>query len=135
MRTEDQTILFFDGQCGLCSRFVRFARKRDRTGQLSFAPIGGQTWIDLFGSSNDEMDRKTVHFVDETKHFRKSAAVVRLLLRCRGAWPGLGCLLWLIPSPLRNLAYDCVAKNRYRIFGKTDTCPLASEGNPPCMLP
>ena len=135
MAKREDTILFFDGSCSLCSRWVRFARKRDREGQLKFAPIGGETWTNRFGGIDSQVNRETVHLVNEKGHFMKSSAVIQLLYGCSGGWPLAGFLLWLIPRPLRNLGYGWVAMNRYRLFGKTHACPLASEGSPPCMLP
>ena len=135
MMTNDRRILFFDGECGLCSRFVGFVRKRDRTGEIKFAPIGGQTWTDRFGVVEDQMEFKTVHLVINERHFRKSSAVVRVLMCCSGLWPVVGCVVWLIPAPVRNLGYACVAASRYRLFGKASSCQFAPEDKPPCILP
>ena len=135
MTPEHGRILFFDGTCGLCSRCVRFARKHDRSKELRFAPIEGATWSRQFGDSITETDRQTVHLIDGQHHYRRSSAIVRLLMGCTGPWPVIGCALWLIPKPIRDLGYEFVARRRYRLFGRTDACPLEGEGGPPCMLP
>ena len=128
-------ILFFDGECALCNRCVRFARRHDRRGELHFAPIGGTTWDAYRSTVDSEDDPNTVHLVVDGREYRKSAAIVRMLLGCDGAWPILGAMAWIIPSPLRDLGYTCVARLRYRLFGSVDRCELDAEEDDPCMLP
>ena len=130
-----ERVLFFDGDCGLCSRCVRFAMKRDRAGTLCFAPIGGDTWRAYRATVGTEDDPNTVHLVVHGIEFRRSAAIVRLLLGCRGAWPLLGALAWVVPAPVRDLAYGLVARFRYRLFGRADRCEFVGSEERPCILP
>ena len=53
---------------------------------------------------------------------RRSSAVVGLLRQLGGPWRVVGTLLWLVPRPLRDVGYRVVARSRYRIFGRQDTC-------------
>jgi predicted DCC family thiol-disulfide oxidoreductase YuxK len=61
--------------------------------------------------------------------------VVRVLWQLGPAWKMTGTLLWLIPLPLRNLAYSLVARNRYALFGKKTTCRLPTPGERARFLP
>ena len=129
-RNDDavRTILFFDGVCGLCNRAVDFVLTRDNDGTIKFAPLQGDTARQLL-TPEDLADLNTMVLWVGGKTYRKSAAAVRILWRLHWGWQATGTLLWLIPLPLRNLGYTLVAKNRYRFFGKYETCrmPTAAE--------
>lgn len=129
-----RSIIFYDGECGLCNGAVRFALKRDRKGHLAFAPIGGSTWQDLLGSETKN-DLSTMHFFDQGRHYRRSAAVVRMLWKLGAGWSFVGSVLWVIPLPIRNLGYRIVAATRYKLFGRVDSCALEGMGDSKCMLP
>ena len=120
------SILFFDGVCGMCNSTVDFVSVRDPKGLVHFAPIQGET-------AKHELSEKeiehlgTVAFKNPAGRFtRQSSAIVRILWTIGGWWKLVGTLLWLIPKPLRDLAYVLIAKNRYRLFGKRDFCRLPS---------
>ena len=121
-------VLFFDGVCGLCNRFVDFALPRDRRGVLRFAPLQGETAAQVL-DRDDVQSLRSVVLSDARGLHRRSAAVVRVLWLLGGIWSVLGTLLWLIPRPLRDLGYAVVARLRYRVFGRKETCrmPTAAE--------
>ena len=123
-----ESILFYDGVCGLCNKAVDFVLLRDRQASIKFAPLQGDTAKQLLSPADLE-NLDTMVFWVAGRTFRKSAAAVRILWRLSLGWQILGTLLWLIPLPLRNLGYFLVACNRYRIFGKKDSCrmPTAEE--------
>lgn len=121
-------ILFFDGVCGLCNKTVDFVLVRDQRRMIKFAPLQGDTAKHLL-SPADLQNLNTMVVLIGARTFRKSAAVVRVLWQLGLVWRLLGTLLWLIPLPLRDLGYSLVARNRYRLFGKKDSCrlPTAAE--------
>lgn len=123
-----QTILFFDGVCGLCSKSVDFVLARDERATIKFAPLQGDTAASLLSPADVQNLNSMVLWIDG-RTFRKSAAVVRVLWRLSLGWRILGTMLWLIPLPIRNLGYVLVARNRYRFFGKKESCrlPTAAE--------
>ena len=118
-----RSILFFDGVCGLCNRAVDFVMVRDTSGTIQFAPLQGDT-AKLLLSAADRENLDSMIFWVAGRPYRKSSAAVRILWRLNPAWQVLGTLLWLIPVPLRNLGYQLVARNRYRFFGKKETCRM-----------
>ena len=120
---DDAPVLFFDGVCGLCSRTVDFAIRNDRSQTIRFAPLQGETASQLLPPELlERLD--TVVFRKDGRTYSRSAAIVRLLNEFGGVWKIAAWLLWLIPGPLRNLGYRLVAKFRYRVFGKHETCRL-----------
>ena len=114
-------VLFFDGVCGLCSRSIDFVLKYDTDEKFQFAPLQGTTAQTLLKSTDIE-DLNTVVLWIAGRSYRKSAAIVRVLWQLGPCWKVIGTLLWFIPLPIRNLGYTLVAKNRYRVFGKSETC-------------
>lgn len=128
MSGPEKPILFFDGVCGLCNRFVDFSLDHDPTGRVLFAPLQGTTAASLL-PQEDTRNIDTVIFHEEGRLYRRSSAIVRLLSRIGGGWRVLSWLLWVVPKPLRDLGYRLVARYRYRIFGQKDTCrlPTAEE--------
>lgn len=123
-------VVFFDGVCGLCNRFVDFILSRDRRGAIRFAPLQGETAMRVLSAKCSVPSVKTPAFDtvvwldDSNREFVRSAAVVRVLWALGGLWWFIGWLLWLIPRPLRDVGYRLIAANRYRLFEKKDACRL-----------
>lgn len=134
-------VVFFDGVCGLCNRFVDFVLSRDRQGAIRFAPLQGETARrgvrgEGRGASSETRSLDTIVWLDSSsREFVRSAAAVRVLWRLGGVWSLIGWLLWLIPRPLRDVGYRLVAANRYRWFGKKETCRLPSPAERERFLP
>jgi predicted DCC family thiol-disulfide oxidoreductase YuxK len=122
---SQKPIVFFDGVCGLCNRFVDFLFRRDRAGHFRVSPLQGQTAARYLG---DREGLPSVVLWEAGRVYEKSAAVLRILWSLGGGWR-CTAPLWIVPSPLRDLVYDWVARNRYRWFGKRDGCrvPTAAE--------
>ncbi len=121
-------VLLYDGVCGLCNRLVRFVIKRDRYDQFRFASLQNATAIlERHGNSPQDLDTMYVvaNFGQPTEQLlARSDAIIFLLAALGGLWRPAAILLGLLPRCVRNPLYNFVARNRYRIFGKYDTCPL-----------
>jgi len=133
-RTVDHPILFFDGLCGLCNSSVDFVMKRDTRDVFRYAPLQGDTAAEHL-AERDREDLDSVVLKTADGLYRHTSAVVRILWKLPGIWPFLGTLLWLIPRPIRNVGYRLVAKNRYRFFGKKETCRLPTPEEIGRLLP
>jgi len=127
-------ILFFDGLCGLCNSSVDFVMKRDRRDVFRYAPLQGETAAASL-SAGDRENLDSVILLTPEGTFRHTSAVVRILWKLPGIWPVLGTLLWLIPRPIRDVGYRAVARNRYRWFGKKETCRLPTPEEIGRLLP
>jgi predicted DCC family thiol-disulfide oxidoreductase YuxK len=117
---DDGTILF-DGICVLCSWWVRFLIERDPAARFRFVPIQspyGGMLASQFGI-NVEAPETNVVVVDGMAHFKADAAIAVLTQLPGWSWASA---LRLLPRPVRNWLYDRVARNRYRLFGRTDAC-------------
>lgn len=115
-------ILVFDGQCLLCNGWVRFLLRHDQRGVFRFAAIQGRTGQALLQQSGLQVEGlQTLLLVDGTNSWQHTGAILRILHHLgwpwRAAWLG-----WLVPAVLRDALYRLVARHRYRIFGRTETC-------------
>lgn len=125
-KADRHPVLFFDGECALCSRTMRWLLKRDRRAILRFAPLGGNTHAALDSPGASEQG-STLILVRDGRVYLRSAGVIRMLWSIGGVWALLGGLLWLIPLPLRDAGYRFIAARRYRWFGRTDSCLMPSD--------
>jgi predicted DCC family thiol-disulfide oxidoreductase YuxK len=115
------TRLFYDGNCGLCRGAVRFTARRDRSGEIRFAPLGGITFGRLVpADARDGLPDSLVVLTPQGSLMTRSGAVVHLLGRMGPGWRGLGLMLAWIPEGLRDAVYDLVARNRPR----SSACPM-----------
>ena len=118
-----QPLYLFDGYCILCSGFVNFCLKHDGDGQLKFASTQsalGKRVIEGLGIAPDTLDR-TVMLIEGGQAVMRSTAALRATRHLKG-WPRLLRPFLLLPAFLRDPIYDLVARNRYRWFGRRDTC-------------
>jgi predicted DCC family thiol-disulfide oxidoreductase YuxK len=126
-------ILLYDGVCGLCNRFVQFTLRRDRNAIFRFAslqsPLAGRI---LARHSANASDLDTVYVVlnyglPDEHLLSRSDAILFALSQLEGPWCPAAFLLQLLPKFLRNSAYNSVARHRYRLFGRSETCMLPSD--------
>lgn len=123
--TEDvngKTVVYFDGVCSLCNNFVDLLLQLDGQDRLRFAPLQGQTASQRLPKSDTEGLGSLVVSKNQSI-FRESDAVIQILLEL-GWMKILGYGLRVIPSFLRQAAYRFVAKHRYKIWGKKETCRI-----------
>ena len=127
---DSNPIILYDGVCGLCNRLVQFMLKHDSHGRLRFASLQSDFAAKVLRRhSIDPNDLDTLHVVEnfEQPHERvlhRSNAVLRAGRELGGIWSPLSAVGRVVPRPLRDLVYRFVAQNRYRVFGKYDTCTL-----------
>ena len=137
--SEPSRTLFYDGDCGLCAQSVRFFLRIDRHKRLSFAPLQGETAQGYLPTNlRDAQSLSTVVYrrsdSDKRSLFLRSEAVARALIDVGGVWGLLGRFLRLIPTPLRDWAYNLIAKNRLKLF-PNGTCYLPTEQARERLLP
>jgi predicted DCC family thiol-disulfide oxidoreductase YuxK len=126
-------VVYFDGVCGLCNRFVDLLLRQDRKGRLLFAPLQGETArARLPGLLSAGLD--TVVLVDASGTHTRSEAILRTLTALGGLWRLAG-LLRLVPRGWRDGLYDAITRRRYRWFGKRPDCRLPTAEERTRFLP
>ena len=124
---SDDDIILYDGVCVFCSRWIRFVATRDVERRFRFTAIQsdyGRRLAQAFGIDPEDPDTNAV--VHGGVAIFKSDAALTVLSHLPG-WQWVR-VLRAVPKALRDAAYNLVARNRYRIFGKYETCFLGNAG-------
>lgn len=122
-------VVFFDGVCNLCNGFVDALMREDQEEVLKYASLQGDTARSLgLGIPEGEGAKASVVVVEGDRRYTESDAVLRIMAALGGVWR-LGTIAQVLPKGLRDSAYHWVARNRYRLFGRRDSCrlPTAAE--------
>jgi predicted DCC family thiol-disulfide oxidoreductase YuxK len=128
--SESNPIILYDGVCGLCNRLVQFLLKHDQQGRLRFASLqSGFAERVLTRHGFDPKDLDTVQVVvdyerPEERVLGRSDAILRAGKELGMPWNVLAGIARIVPRRLRDVVYRFVARNRYHVFGKSETCML-----------
>jgi predicted DCC family thiol-disulfide oxidoreductase YuxK len=120
-RWADDDVILYDGVCVFCSRWVRFVAARDKEARFRFTAIQspyGTRLAQVFGIDPDDPDTNAV-VRGGVAYFKSEGAL--MVLSALPGWKWVR-VLFAVPKPLRDAVYNLVARNRYRIFGKYETC-------------
>jgi predicted DCC family thiol-disulfide oxidoreductase YuxK len=122
MSAANGPVLLFDGVCNLCSGTVQFVIERDSSAKVSFASLQSDFATEVKHTHSIPTGYlDSIILLEGDRISYKSTAALRLTKYLDGLWPLLRILL-IIPNPVRNLIYDVVARNRYKWFGKKESC-------------
>ena len=126
---KNETVVFFDGVCNICNKSVNFIIDRDVKNAIFFASLQSEyAKKKLLPFDVDPTDLNTIIFLENGVIYKKSDAALRICKHLNGNWKALSwCLIF--PRFIRDFVYITIAKNRYKLFGKSDTCrlPTAEE--------
>ena len=124
----DGPVVVFDGVCALCSGWVRFLLHRDRRAVFRFAAMQDRVGHDLLLAHGiDPADPVSFLLVDGDRAWHDSDGVIEVLRRLGGPWQA-AVALRIVPRGLRDAMYRALARNRYRIAGRRETCMLPPPG-------
>ena len=119
-----QPLLFFDGVCNLCNSSVQFVIKNDKKQQFLFASLQSDAAKEIllqFGETNLNLD--SIILITDDKIHSKSSAILKIFKLLGGLYT-LAIIFYIIPRFIRDKVYDFVAKNRYKWYGKKDSCMI-----------
>jgi len=118
-----QKIIIFDGICGLCNKSVDILIKLDRKKQFLYTSLQGE----FIKTLNIEPKIDSIIYYEDGDLFYKSTAILKILRSLGGIWV-FANLFYIIPRAIRDFIYDLVAKYRYKIFGRMESCRLPEKG-------
>jgi predicted DCC family thiol-disulfide oxidoreductase YuxK len=119
------TIVIFDGVCNLCNGAVDFLLSNDRTDSLFFASFQGGQGARVLREHGVFEAPNTVYVIHHGKLFTESRAILLLSQFMRPWWLRTsGRLCTVVPKRLADVIYRFVARNRYRWFGKRESCRI-----------
>lgn len=119
---QEGPIILFDGVCNFCNSTVNFILRQDKKGVFRFAPLqseAGQYLLQQYNLIEPGFD--SFIFIESGKAYKASTAALQLTRYLPWYWQWAQ-LFWVIPSFIRDAAYQVIAKNRYKWFGKRDAC-------------
>lgn len=120
----DHPIILFDGVCNLCNSSVDFVIDRDPEARFRFASLQGEIGRGLLRQHDvapEAMD--SVVLIEEGRVHTRSTAALRIARRLPFPWP-LFSIFFILPALLRDFFYDLIARNRYRWFGRRESCRM-----------
>jgi predicted DCC family thiol-disulfide oxidoreductase YuxK len=123
-------VLLYDGVCGLCNHLVQYVLKNDRKDVFRYASLQSEVASRILRRHDrDPASLDTVYIVvgfDESgeRLLSRSEAVCYVLEQLGGAKLLIARLFRLLPLAIRDFLYNSVARHRYRIFGKHESCPI-----------
>jgi predicted DCC family thiol-disulfide oxidoreductase YuxK len=121
---ESNHLVLVDGVCNLCNASVKFLIKRDKHSKFEFIPLQsekGKAVLSRFALPETQLN--SIVFISGTVCYTKSTAVLEILYVLGGMWKLLYGFI-IVPRPLRDFVYQIIAKLRYRLFGKAESCEL-----------
>ena len=126
---EGRALLLYDGVCALCNGVVQFLLKHDRQDKLRYAPLQSALGGEMLARFGIRIFPNGVMLLTDALTtqewlYQRSDAVAAALGLLPSPWRLLGRLVALVPRRLREFGYGVVARLRYRIFGRYETCPL-----------
>lgn len=117
-------LMVFDGVCVLCNGGVRFVLKRERRPDFVFATVQSPLGQRVLGALDQPLDGSaSMVVIDQGCYFLKSDAVVQTARALKAPW-SWSALVRILPRRLRDWIYDRIARNRYSLFGRYDTCMM-----------
>jgi predicted DCC family thiol-disulfide oxidoreductase YuxK len=123
---QDRPILYFDGVCNLCNSFVQFVIRHDKQKRFMFASLqseaGARALADMQQKNNKAIPDSMVLYYNG-KYYVKSSAALQAA-RLLGGVLSLSSVFMVVPAFIRNPVYDLIARNRYKWFGKQDSCMM-----------
>ena len=125
---ENKKIIFYDGLCAMCNRFIRILITLDKKEKFLLAPLQGKNGEILKEEFSKELKGIDSVIFYNKKVFTKSSAVINILNELGGAYK-LAYIFNIIPTFISDSIYDYIARNRFQWFGKLDKCPMPEKKN------
>lgn len=119
-------VILFDGVCNFCNASINFVIDHDPKKHFKFASLQsefGQEILHKYDRSTSDFD--SVILLKNNQLYSKSAAALEIAKELSGFWKYLS-FFGILPKSILDFSYDLVAKNRYKIFGKTEVCRMPS---------
>jgi predicted DCC family thiol-disulfide oxidoreductase YuxK len=124
-------LILYDGVCGLCNRLNQFVLRRDTRAVFNFASLQSPTArsvLPRLGGNAESLDTVyvIVNYRSESPALLSKAGAAAFILKTLGIRAPLSWAFRVLPDSLLNLGYDLIARNRYRVFGQSETCIMPS---------
>ena len=127
MEQSEEHIILFDGLCKLCHFSVRFVIRHDKSGKFHFVRLQSAKGKKLLREAGlPENYLNGLVYINGKDYFQDSTGVLMILKQLNGIWKMFYVFIF-IPKKIRDGMYHFIARTRYRIFGKYESCPIPSK--------
>ena len=125
---KDKQVILFDGVCNFCNNSVLKVIKYDNKNRFVFTAIQSDKGKEIINYLNIDVTKvdSIILYNPTISYDVKSSAAIKVMNQFGGFWK-VSYLFWVFPEVIRNKVYDFIAKNRYKWFGKKDTCMVPSK--------
>lgn len=122
----NKKIIFFDGVCNLCNGFIDYVIKRDTNKIIFYVSLQSEFSKETLKKHDIILDDtyNTIYYYSKGKLYSQSSAILNIFLELSTFHKIFGKTCLLIPKFIRDAAYVFIAKNRYKFFGKKESCRL-----------
>lgn len=118
----EKPVIFFDGVCNLCNASVQFVIERDKKNIFKFSALQGEYAKETLTRFNVDLENlNSTLLLEDGKLYTKSSSALRITKNLSGLWPLMYGFI-VVPKFIRDWVYDIVAKNRYKWWGKQESC-------------
>ena len=123
----DKSLILFDGVCNLCNSSVQFIIKRDKKNHFIFSSLQSDAGQRILLQNNlENLDYESILLIEGDQIFDRSTAILRISRRLSALYPLLYGFI-IIPKFIRDAVYSWIAKNRYKWFGRRDSCMIPTD--------
>ncbi len=122
-----EKIILFDGICNLCNKSVQFVIEHDKHNYFKFASLQsnfGQSF--LKEKKIDQNNFDSIIYIEDNKYYTKSSAALKIAKHLDKNISWLNYFI-VVPKPIRDFFYSLIANNRYKLFGKQESCWLPTK--------
>ncbi|WP_103867623.1 thiol-disulfide oxidoreductase DCC family protein [Aquimarina sp. I32.4] len=128
MVEKGKKIILFDGVCNLCNSTINFIIQHDKKDIFRYASLQGDIGKQLIAERNiDTSKLDSILLIDPAlAYYYKSTAALQIAKQLSGIYPLLSVFL-ILPTFFRDWVYDIIAKNRYKWFGKKESCMIPTS--------
>lgn len=122
----DHAIVLFDGVCNYCNSWVNFCIRHDKKNHFRYAPLQSDVGKALLKKYNvPDVSTDTFVLIENDKYYLRSTAGLRLTKHFNGLYPLLYGFI-IVPPFIRDGIYRIIARNRYKWYGKRESCMMPS---------
>jgi len=124
---NEKQIILFDGVCNFCNFWVNFVLKRDKKDLFRFVALQSEKARELTSRLNiDTSNLDTFVLIVGEKFYIKSTAALMVCKKLNSLLKILFPFI-ILPPFFRDFIYDIIAKNRYKLFGRKESCRIPTE--------
>lgn len=125
--SQNQPLLLFDGICNLCNNSINFVIRHDKHQKFKFASLQSDAAKQILLQLNETNSNiNSIVLIYNNSIYYKSSAILKLF-SILGGFYSLSSIFYIFPKKMRDMLYDYIARNRYKWYGKRESCMIPTK--------